>query len=289
MTATTTEYWSAYNPILNQTLVLSQYCWNVKTFGGTPRALGPLRGGDIQVAYTPGQLFRPKFPDSRTITLQMWVAGISPTTNQPVAYNGTNHQQFSDNFQTLRHFFWTPSNQVQLTRLWSLTQNGVVTLVSGTANCQIIGSMEPSMTGDSRADFNIDLALQDPYFYGVPQTANIPYNTNTTVQNLGDDVAGYSNFSITLNGPLDSPRLYNSTNGVWLQINTLINSGDSWTLDVGNYVATRHSDNTIQTGLVSHSGNRRWMALNPGNNTLILSGQLSSSGTGSITFQPPYI
>lgn len=289
MTAATTEYWSAYNPVLNQSLILSQYCWNVTTFGGTPRALGPLRGGDIQVAYTPGQIFRPKFPDSRTITLQMFVAGISPTTNQPVVYNGSTHQQFSDNYQTLRHFFWTPAYQIQLTRQWSLTQNGVITLVSGTANCQIIGAMEATMTGDSRADFSIDLALQDPYFYGASQTTNISYNNLTTIQNLGDDVAGYSNFSVKINGPMASPRLYNSTNGVWMQYNSIINSGDYITFDVGNYIATRHSDNTIQTGLVSHSGNRRWMALNPGNNTLVLSGQMTSSGTGSVTFQPPYI
>lgn len=265
---------------------LSQYCWAVKTFGGTPRALPTFRGTDISVAYLPGKIFRPKFPDSRVVSLLMWVAGIVPATAQP-SNNPT--LQFSDNLRTLHSLIYTPSAQVSLTREWYYTVNGTPTLVSASANAQVAGDMQPTMTGAGRADFSADFLLSDPYFYGSTITASVPYNSATAVTNPGDDIAAYSNFTVTFNGPLLYPILSNSTNSVSLTLNTLIASGKSITVDIANYTAVS-SDGADMRGVLQHSASRRWMALNPGSNSMLLSSSLSTdNGTASLSFKPPYV
>lgn len=280
MTDSTNERW-----LVNGTS-LSQYCWAVKTFGGSARALPTFRGSDIGVAYIPGKIFRAKFPDSRVISLLMWVAGINPSTSQPAADKAL---QFSDNLRTLHSLVYTPSSQVQLTREWRYTVSGTPTIVSATANAQIAGDMQPTMTGPGRADFSVDFLLSDPYFYGSAVTASIPYSSNTNVTNPGDDIAAYSNFTITFNGPLFYPILTNSTNSAYLSLNTMIASGKSITVDIGNYTALS-SDGADMRGVVQHSANRRWMIVNPGTNVFNLSSSLSTdTGTVNMSFQPPYV
>src|SRR6185503_19822083 len=121
---------------------LSQYCWAVKTFGGSPPALPTFRGEDIGVAYIPGKLLRSKFPDSRVISLLMWVAGIVSSTGKP---STDPTLQFSDNLRSLHSLVYTPSSQVQLTREWRYTVSGTPTIVAATANAQIAGDMQPTM------------------------------------------------------------------------------------------------------------------------------------------------
>lgn len=266
---------------------LSQYGWAVKTFGGSPRSLPLMRGDNIGVAYIPGRLFRQKFPDQRVITLLMWAAGIVPTTGKPSS-NVT--LQFSDNFRTLQQLFYNPSTPLNITREWYFTQNGTPTLVSATATGQAASDMEPTMTGQGRADFSVDLILNDPYFYGSAVTPSIPYNVATNVTNFGDDAVAYNNFTITLHGPLLYPRLTNSTNSAWLSLNTLISSGDSIVIDVENYTAVRSSDGADMRSIITHSASRRWFQINTGVNSLILTSSLNTdTGTAGLSFQPPYV
>lgn len=280
MTDSTNERW-----LVNGTS-LSQYCWAVKTFGGSPRALPTFRGSDISVAYIPGKIFRAKFPDSRVISLLMWVAGISPSTNQPASDKGL---QFSDNLRTLHSLIYTPNSQVQLTREWRYTVSGTPTIVSATANAQIAGDMQPTMTGQGRADFSADFLLTDPYFYGSTITTSVPYSSNTTVTNPGDDIAAYNSFTITFNGPLFYPILTNTTNSASLTLNTMLNLGEHITVDIANYTAL-HSNGSDMRGVVQHSAARRWMSINSGANVFNLSSSMNTdSGTVNISFQPPYV
>jgi hypothetical protein len=69
----------------------------------------------------------------------------------------------------------------------------------------------------------------------------------------------------------------------------MINSGDHITVDIGNFTAV-HSNGSDMRGVVQHSASRRWMSINPGANTMILSSSLNTdSGNVSISFQPPYV
>jgi hypothetical protein len=288
---TTKEAWIANGISLNK------YSWNITTFGDG-RTLPIMRGNNIQVAYIPGQIYRPKYPDSRTITLNMWTCGIDPSTGHP-AFN--THLQFSDNVQTLKNIFYNVGGaQFPLTRQWEYTlpvntgvPMGVPTLVSATAMAEVAGNMQLTTQGPNAdsGTFSIDLLLADPYFYGPPITEQVNLNTVTTVINTGDDIAAYQNNIVVLYGPLLYPRLTNTTPNpdTWIQLNTAIAGGDSVTFDVSNFIANRTSDGANLSGSITHSGTKRWMSYNPGVNQL----SLSSSNTGdtgyaSVSFQPPY-
>lgn len=284
------EYWSVNGVSLNQ------YAWAVKTFGGSPRGLPLLRGSNFQVGYIPGQLWRPKFPDSRVVTLEMWTAAIDPVTDQPSA---NWRLQFNDNLKTLQRLFYNRQQQLSLTRQWYYTDpvsiqfpTGVPTMVKATALAEIAGNMLPNMTGRSRADLSVDLLLADPYFYGDPITSVFGRNSTTTVTNPGDDEAAFNSMSVTLYGPLQYPRLVNVTPNpdVWFQFNTVIAPGDHITFDMQNFIASRASDGANLSGIVTHSGTKRWMTLWPGANSLTLTSQSNAdTGNGSISFVPPYV
>ena len=211
--ATTNEIWSFNGVVLN-----TPY-WNISTMGGSRFDLPQLRGSNYAVAYRAGQQWRAKQPDQRKIltpiTLAMWAAGIDSSTGQ-----AAQDQKFSfnSNFQALRSLFWTSGNYGSalgtLVRNWNFSQNGANVLVQGTAMAEIAGTMTPSMTGRTRADFAVDLLLADPFFYGVQQAQTLAYNTVTNVINLGEGAIGFGQpsglggvpFTVKLTGPLTTRR-----------------------------------------------------------------------------------
>jgi hypothetical protein len=290
MSNATTEYWDINGTSLNQ------YAWNITSFG-VGRNLPVMRGSNIQVGYVPGQIWRKKYPDSRVITLAMWTAGISPVTDQVVT--GTNtHQQMSSNVRLLQDLFYNVGGeQFSLTRRWKYTlppNVPVPTLITATAMAEVAGNMQIQTQGANAdsATFSIDLLLADPYFYGPSTTTVIPYNTPTTILNTGDDVAAYVSNTITFFGPLQYPNLTNSTTtpDTWLQLNTVILAGDSILFDASEFTAYRASDGANLSGLVTHSGTKRWMSYNPGNNNLLLTSYNNlDTGNASVSFIAPYV
>ncbi len=117
---------------------LHQYGWAISTFGGSRYDLPTRRGENIQVAYRRGQVHRPKTPDQRTISMNMWLQGIDkvsvplPATDdgevigRRQTINSTDYndhrQRFNDGWDFLRRLVWKPNGaQVLLTRRWFLT------------------------------------------------------------------------------------------------------------------------------------------------------------------------
>jgi hypothetical protein len=243
------------------------------------------------VPYAAGQTYRQKYPDSRTITLMMWTAGINQTSGNPDPTNQL--LTWNNNYQQLRAAFWVRnangSAQAPLVRQWSL---GTGTLVSATAMAEIAGTMEPTMTGRTRADFQVDLLLADPYFYGASQNQTLAYNTVTAVTNLGEGVVAEGSggtFTIQLNGPLTNPTLTNSTTGVSVTYGATIASGHYVLVDtVGFSALTDAAANVIAQ--ISHAGARRWMVLASGSNSLKLtSTNGGDTGTAALVWTPPYL
>jgi hypothetical protein len=275
----------------------------VSSFGGSRQDLPLLRGQNYPVAYRAGQMWRSKQPDQRTVSLAMWAAGVDqaalvPAADQTLAFN--------NNFQQLRSMFWVQGNQGSslgfLTRRWYLTQNGATGIIAATAQAEIAGTMQPTMSGRTRADFTVDLLLSDPYFYGARQSLSIGANASQTLLNLGDAPVGFGQapgqggtaFTITLTGPLTTPiELANYTNGVFVTLAHTIPAGHSLTLDVMSYTAYDDTG-TSYLGSVSHGGARPWMLLmgagnNGGNNSLTLSTGAGDSGKAVISWQPGYL
>lgn len=280
MSNSSEEYWEIDGVSLNQ------YCWAIKSVGGSRLAVPKLRGDNTLLPFRDGRAFRSKNADSRVITLAMYVAGIDPSTDQP--HTSKQKVQFNDNWKTLQRLFWSPDEQLTLTRRWWENSTTPV-LRTATALCELAGTMDPTMTGRTRADFAVDLLLSDPYFYGPEISVNLATTGTATVTNPGD-VPVWSTINITLNGELVSPTITNQsiTPNVWMQVNTAV-IANPINISVADFTVINSFDNSNLTGTVTHSGFRGWMKLNPGNNTLKLTSTGNSTGNAVLKFKPAYL
>ena len=271
--STTTEFWD-----VNGTS-LSTLAWNIDTLNGRQR-VPMLRGEDTKVPFRPGAIWRPKQPDSRTLTLAMWVLGCNTDGSAPVGMNA--RSKFNDNREALIKLFFSPDTQLNLTKRW--LSGG--SIKSATALAELVSDMDATMLGIDGAQFVVDLRLADPYFYGASTTpAALAVSVGAAVVNPG--MAAVQKMTIVFNGALTNPRLTNSTTGVWVQYTGTIAGGASVTLNTDLFTAvTSASANVI--GSITHQGARNWLPLRVGSNTLTLTAS-AGTGTATITFQPPYI
>lgn len=294
----TTDEWWDWNGI-----PLNQPYWNVASFGGSRQDLPLLRGQNYVVAYRGGQMWRPKQPDQRTVSLAMWAAGVDQASLAPAA---DQRLAFNDNFQQLRSMFWAQGNLGSslgyLTRRWYLTPGGPG-IVAATAQAEIAGTMQPTMSGRAKADFTVDFLLADPYFYGERQQATLAPNGTSVITNPGDAAVGFGQqagfggtpFTITCYGPLTAPiRLSNESNGVWVTLDYTIPAGQVVTLDVLGYTAFDNLG-ASHLGVVSHSyAARPWMLLmgaaqNGGQNALLFTTGAADAGKAVVSFQPGFL
>jgi hypothetical protein len=288
----TTEEWWSINDV-----PLSQQGWNVKTVGGSRYGVPPMRGTNIQYAYVPGTEFRRKIPDTRTIGLDMWVNAFDPYTGLA---NAEQIVRWNDSWQFLRHLFWDPENQFVLTRRWKLSDpvTGVPRIVAASALGQLGSTLDLTMTGRTRADFSVDIVLNDPFFYGDAVVTTIPAGGNHTIVNPGDYTAAHRNTSVQFVGPLTTPTLTNtSTNPpVAVTLNTTVAAGETVSLDCHAFTATSTvpmlsisgASSFNRIAYVTHHGARQWMGLRRGNNVLHLAAT-AGNGYAVVTFQPPYV
>jgi hypothetical protein len=261
--------------------------YSVATFGGSRAGVPTNRGQDYAVPYRAGQLFRAKYPDSRTITLTMWTdSQMSANQGYPAP---DPRRAFNDNWQALRDAFFARgaqgSMQSVLTRNWYLTQSGSPTMVTSNAMAELAGSMDPTMNGRTSAAFSVDLLLSDPYFYGSPRAQAVS-TSGGVINQLGEGVAGegfaspVNNFTVTLS---QAATVTNSTAGVALAHSGLHVAQWPVVIDVLRYTAVDNVGNNVIGG-VSHIGSRMWMTLLNGANTIAV-----SAGTALFAWSDAYI
>jgi hypothetical protein len=207
--------------------------------------------------------------------------------------------RWNDSWHYLRKLFWQPGREFDLTRRWMLTDTDhVAKIFSATAKAQCSNPLELTMTGRTRATFQVDLVLADPFFYGAETNTQLDYQTPVVIHNPGDYTAAHQNFTIQLVGPLDRPEIYNSSSSpaTRVKLDTTIAAGETVTLDVERFTAVSNQQqfNIDGTGNYSrltsviHSGARHWMGLAPGDNTLTLYA-VSGTGHAVVRFRPPYV
>jgi hypothetical protein len=270
-----TWYWNG--------LALSQPYWNLTTFGGSRSGIPVLRGQNIEVPYRAGQGWRAKFPDSRTLSLTMWMDGSGSSAGWPSA---DAHLAFNNNWQQLRAAFLTRSAsgsvQGQLQRNWWLTQGGTNQMVTSTAMAEIAGSMDLTMNGRTGAAFTVDLLLADPYFYGAQRVQAI--TASGSISSLGEGVVGegfpssVAVFTVRCSAPCTVTNVAAATSFT-------LASGGSYpvTVDLLNGTVTDNAG-VNQVARLTHSGSRLWMALLPGSNNVTV-----SAGTATFTWSDVYI
>jgi hypothetical protein len=266
-------------------LSLHSAYWNIASFGGSRFALPTLRGGDYAVPFRAGQNWRSKWPDSRSITLAMWLSGDASSA---VGYPAPDARlAFNNNLQQLRQAFWTRGSgggslQGQLQRNWYLTQ-GTNKLVASTAMAEIAGSMDLTMNGRTSAAFSVDFLLSDPLFYGALQTVACT-GASTTCTGLGEGIVGegypsaVASFTVTLSA---AATVTNGTAGV----SFTVAAGPTFpvTVDILNYTVTDNAG-VNQAATLAHAGSRMWMCLIPGANTITV-----SAGTATFRWNDAYI
>lgn len=280
MSNSTQEYWDINGVSLNQ------YCYAIKTYGGSRLAVPKLRGDNALLPFRHGRVFKPKTPDSRVITLAMWVAGIDPSTDQPAEDQRT---QFNDNWSALTNLFWSPTQQLVLTKRW-FTNASSPTLMQASALVELAGTMDPTMTGRTRADFGVDLLLADPFFYGVEQTHTVDVGQTIVINNPGD-VETWTNLTITFNGELSRPTLWNLTTdpNIWMTVDTLVQPTYQVDINVGEFSAVREYDGAEISGTIDHSGFRGWFKLQPGNNSVKLTSSGIGTGNAVLKYKPAFL
>jgi hypothetical protein len=281
MSNSSQEYWDVDGTSLNQ------FCHAIKTYGGSRLAVPKLRGENALLPFRHGRVFKPKTPDSRVITLAMWVAGIDPDSDQPAADQRT---QFNDNWAALTSLFWSPGQQLNLTKRWFVNA-AAPTLMTATAKAELAGTMDPTMTGRTRADFGVDLLLADPFFYGPQITSStIDVGEELVITNAGD-VETWIDLEIEFNGELSRPTLWNLTADpqIWMTVDTLVQPGYKVDVNVGDYTVLREYDGAEISGTVDHSGFRGWFKLNPGANTIKLTSSGIGTGNAILKYRPAFL
>lgn len=266
-------------------VALNTLAYNIQTWGGSRQSPPSFRGSDYAVPYRPGAVFVPKTPDSRVITLAMWVQGLDPTTeflvNSGVMSGGTNpttgsaitpslsdiaganRKRFLRNWNTLRSLLWTPNRQIALKKIfYDYTSDSMVT---ATALAQFADGIEPEMHGRQHAAFTVDLLLSDPYFYSAPITV-----ASSPVVGLG--TAPSHNMTFTLAA---GATMVNTTLGISAQ-NT---DTASVTLDCYNFTTTGGTGGGL--GKLKITGRGPWMQIAPGSNTF--------TGIVSTVYKPAWL
>ncbi len=273
---TTTEWWDVDGTSLHT------YATRIVNLAGTYSGAVPMRGDNMPVPYRPGQLWRSKVPDQRSISLGFLLS----------AYNSEGQaaldplSQVTSNYQALRALLWRPGGeQYALTKRWRVGD----TLLSATAQASYLSGLDVDFTGQHRIQVRTtaELMLADPYFYGAQQSVSVPTGGASTT-NPGDASATGANMTLTFNGPMTNPTLTNSTLGITLAMGVVISGGDSVVVDCDNYTVTRTSDSANLIGVMSHLGSRNWFVLQRGSNAL---GLALSAGSGAVTvaYRPPYL
>jgi hypothetical protein len=234
------------------------------------------------VPYQTGQTYVSKVPDSRTITLNMWVTGANSDGSIP--RNPSALANFQANLNSLQNLFWNIRGQMQLSQVMMYPDT---TLHTVTAMAEYVGGLQPSMQGNSAAIFSVDLLLADPFFYGSAISQTLANSGTTTFTVLGDDRT--EAITVNANGAWNNLRVQNATpsNQPYFQYNYAAGSGDVIAVDVANFKVT-HTVGGIAgqaAGRISHGADPFWLYLNPGSQSVAV----SASGTGTsinLAYQP---
>lgn len=273
---TTEEYWDIDGTALNT------LAWNIETLSGRI-SVPQLRGENIAVPYRAGRVWRPKTPDSRIISLAMYVLGCDADGRVPET-GTTRRAEFNQNMDALQRLYYRSDRQLQLTKRWRMDSG----LLSAVALAEPASEMQVAMMGRFGGRMVLDLLLADPFFYGTQLNPTIAKDTPTNVLNAGHERV--TKMTIRFNGPLTNPVLTNSTPTPDIAVSyTGVIGGGEWVeLDTDLFTAVDDGAANVIAG-VDHDGSLHWMELLAGvNNSLTLTAS-SGSGNVTVTYKPPYV
>lgn len=236
-----------------------------------------LRGEDVAVPYLPGRRYAPKLPDSKRLSLAVLV------TDQNVSGGLTlpdGRQQFQANLDGLRSALAKPGRL----SLVHVMPDGT----SRTAQAECLGLQVGDTFGRREGVVAVaDFMLADPYFYGtalVDAGRSISASpTDFTLTHPG--TARTNRIVLDFTGPISNPRITQQTTGIYVECLVTVASGKHLLIDAEHFTAT--NDGVQAIGSIRHSGDFRWLILEPGANSMRVTAT-SPGGSLTTTAQTPY-
>lgn len=226
-----------------------------------PEGLGVpgLRGNNIQVPFQNGKRWIKKRYEERIVMLPMWVRGLDPLTGKLPSGRNENEVLY-ENVDYLSSVFGK-LGQYTLKRI----------LPDGTVREAIAEVYRPVTFAKAQtgyAKFAVEFMLSDPFFY-APQAVNETQAVPSLTQEWSHNNPGTAQVTdtvITLTGPMESPKLECLDNGVWLQYQGSIGSGESVIINTEDFKCTKGGTNMLSA--IKHGGDAYWLMLSSGYNQL---------------------
>jgi hypothetical protein len=235
--------------------------------------LPPMRGDNPTLPLREGRLYVPKYYDQRVIALGMWVSGRTA-------------EELDAQMDDLKALL--AGGQKLLKRVDSTT-------ATRQGYAEVTGGLGFQKINPHSGKLVVSFLLADPFLYDSVATV---VEEDVTASPLEFDFihpgsAPARKAVIILTGPLDQPKLTNTTNGTWVQyLGTLATDDDYMIIDCGAFTAVRTEESSPELisviGSIRHDGDPAFLRLDAGTNAL----KLESDDTGGvieISLYAPYL
>jgi hypothetical protein len=255
---------------------LSDYATMVRTLDAAEDFPG-LRGDDLAVPNLPGRRWKPKLPDARRMGLALLITdqNASGGLTEPTA-----QRQAQANLDAIRTTFAKPGQYA----LVHVLPDGS----SRTALAEVADFRATEQRGGRQAFLAVvDFDLADPYFYG-PDLVDLDRSiasSPTAFALVNPGSVRTSGVVLDFTGPISNPRFTNGTNGLYVECLVTVAAATHLIVDCKAFTAANDGLNAI--GSIRHSGDFRWMILEPGSNAISVSAT-SPGGTLTSTIDIPY-
>jgi hypothetical protein len=244
---------------------------------GDAEDLPPLRGEDLAVPNLPGRRWAAKLPDARRLSLNLYITDMNASGGRT---ESTDQRQAQANLDALRLLFGKPG---QKSLVHTMPDASTRTAQAEVVSFQVKEQITPRVAFLAVVDF----ALADPYLYAanVVDAAHAINSSPHDITFTNPGTARTNRITLDFTGPISSPRVTQVTTGIYVECLVTVASGKHLIIDCAAFTATNDGVNAI--GSIRHSGDFRWLIVEPGAQTLRVT-STSPGGTLTTTAAAPY-
>ena len=258
---------------------LSSYAYLVTEIYGA-EDLPPLRGENLATPSKPGRRYTPKLDDAKRLALALW---ISTTAADGTGAVGNDAVQAQANIDALRTIL---GKRHGLRTIVHVMPDG--SSRTGLGECV---SLKTNWSPAGRGPFLAvaDIEFPDPYLYGADVVdgprAIAASPTDFAFTHPGTARAWRG--TLDLLGPIANPRITNQTNGIYVECLVTVAATKRLIIDLDAFTAA--NDGVAAGGAIRHSGDARWLVIEPGANTIQVTGTgLTAATRLTTTIKPPF-
>lgn len=255
---------------------LSSYAYMVRAMDGA-EDLPDLRGDDVAVPNLPGRRWASKLPDRKRFAL---ILHVTPMNASGGLTEASQARQAQVNLDALRTLFARPGPR----SLIHVLPDGT----SRTAQAEVVRfqAITPQAGRHAWAGV-VDFQLADPYFYGadVVDSARSIAASPTNFNLVHPGTVRTNDVVLDFTGPISNPRVLQVTTGIYVECLVTVGAGLHLIIDCAKFTAL--NDGVQAIGSIRHSGDFRWLIIEPGTNALRVTAT-SPGGTLTTTVAAPF-